>query len=277
MRRRRLPYLAPDAAPSDLPAAGEALADPPGLLAAGGALTPDWLRHAYRHGIFPWYSAGEPILWWSPEQRMVFRPDALRVPRSLRQSARNRGYLVGIDNNFVGVLGACASRGISISPMNQGVDLAISTPTDTTTSNPIAEQQGPDATWIVPEMVAAYCALHTAGDAHSVEVWKDGDLVGGLYGVSLGGMFWGESMFSRARDASKVALLALAGECRKRGIGLIDAQFHTPHLESLGGFEMPRTEFVAEVSLRTATTAAGTSWRRAPAPIDRVSLQDGRD
>jgi leucyl/phenylalanyl-tRNA--protein transferase len=126
-------------------------------------------------------------------------------------------------------------------------------------------------------MVAAYCALHTAGDAHSVEVWKDGDLVGGLYGVSLGGMFWGESMFSRARDASKVALLALAGECRERGIGLIDAQFHTPHLESLGGFEMPRTEFVAEVSLRTATTAAGASWRRAPAPIDRVSLQDGRD
>ena len=275
MRRRRLPYLAPDAAPSDLPQAGEALADPPGLLAAGGALTPDWLRHAYRNGIFPWYSAGEPILWWSPAQRMVFRPDALRVPRSLRKSARNRGYLIVFDNNFEAVLAACASRGHSISPMNQGIDLIQSTATDIASS--IEQQQGPDATWIVPEMAAAYAALHACGDAHSVEVWKDGELVGGLYGVSLGGMFWGESMFSHARDASKVAMLALAAECRERGIGLIDAQFHTPHLESLGGFEMPREEFVAEVSLRTAVAAAGASWRRAPAPIRRVSLQDGRD
>jgi leucyl/phenylalanyl-tRNA--protein transferase len=159
--------------------------------------------------------------------------------------------------------------------MNQGIDLIRSMATDIASST--EQQQGPDATWIVPEIAAAYAALHACGDAHSVEVWKDGELVGGLYGVSLGGMFWGESMFSRARDASKVAMLALAAECRERGIGLIDAQFHTPHLESLGGFEMPREEFVAEVSLRTAVAAAGASWRRAPAPIRRVSLQDGRD
>jgi len=277
LRRHRLPYLAPDAAPCALPPADEAFTDPPGLLAAGGALTPEWLRHAYRNGIFPWYSAGEPILWWSPAQRMVFRPDALRVPRSLRQSARNRGYLIGFDNDFMAIVGACATRGVNINPMNQGIDSLKSTSTDTKTSDAMKEQQDPDATWIVPEMAAAYAALHAAGDAHSVEVWKDGELVGGLYGVSIGGMFWGESMFSRARDASKVALLALAAECRERGIGLIDAQFHTPHLESLGGFDMPRDEFVAEVSQRTAAAISGASWRRGPAPIAAVSLQDGRD
>ena len=245
MRRRPLPWLAPDAAPSTLPPVGEALADPPGLLAAGGALTPEWLRHAYRHGIFPWYSAGEPILWWSPPVRMVFRPDALRITRSLRQSARNRGYLIGFNNDFSAVVAACASRGKNISPLNQDTE----------------------STWIVPEMLAAYTDLHAAGDAHSVEVWKDGELVGGLYGVSLGGVFWGESMFSRSRDASKVALLALAAECRERGIGLIDAQFHTTHLESLGGFEMPRGTFVAEVAARTlqqADQAAVRPWRRPP-------------
>ena len=245
MRRRQLPYLDPEDAPSALPPAETALEHPPGLLAAGGALTPDWLRHAYRHGIFPWYSAGEPILWWSPPERMVFRPEALRVPRSLRQSVRNRGYLIGFDTDFSGVMAGCASRGQDISALNQETE----------------------STWILPEMAAAYAALHAAGDAHSVEVWKDGELVGGLYGVSLGGMFWGESMFSRARDASKVALLALATECQQRGIGLIDAQFHTPHLESLGGFVMPRAEFLAEVGARTrgvTTAALARPWQRPP-------------
>lgn len=268
MRRRRLPWLAPDAAPSALPPVSEALADPPGLLAAGGALTPAWLRHAYRHGIFPWYSAGEPILWWSPPVRMVFRPDALRVTRSLRQSARNRGYLVGFDNVFSAVMAGCATRGHNIRPLNQDADFMGFLPADNPpdiTFGAADEPQGPDSTWIVPEMAAAYAALHAAGDAHSVEVWQDGELVGGLYGVSLGGVFWGESMFSRARDASKVALLALAAECRDRGIGLIDAQFHTAHLESLGGFEMPRADFVAEVAARTGPAAAGKDsrpWRR---------------
>lgn len=280
MRRTSLPYLEADAPPSALPPAGSALDHPPGLLAAGGALTPNWLRHAYRHGIFPWYSAGEPILWWSPPQRMVFRPEALRVPRSLRQSARNRGYLIGLDTNFSGVMAGCVSRGKHINLLNQDTDLNNYLPTDTESSILTTagsdEQQRPDSTWIVPEMVTAYAALHAAGDAHSVEVWKDGELVGGLYGVSLGGMFWGESMFSRARDASKVALLALAAECRQRGIGLIDAQFHTPHLESLGGFEMLRADFVAEVAKRTDSVGVRASWHQVPAPIDGVSLQDGR-
>jgi leucyl/phenylalanyl-tRNA--protein transferase len=201
---------------------------------------------------------------------MVFRPEALRVPRSLRQSARNRGYHIGFDNNFSSVVAACANRRAMPLDQNQSTEIIELSPTDKN------ESQSPDLTWIVPEMVSAYAALHAAGDAHSVEVWKDGELVGGLYGVSLGGMFWGESMFSRARDASKVALLALAGECRQRGIGLIDAQFHTPHLASLGGFEMPREEFIAEVAQRTAAAVLGASWCRAPAPIDRVSLQDER-
>ena len=278
MRRRRLPFLDADAPPTALPSPASALDYPPGLLAAGGALTPDWLRHAYRHGIFPWYSAGEPILWWSPPERMVFRPEALRVPRSLRQSARNRGYLIGFDTDFLGTMAGCASRGKSVSLLNQGIDSMHSTPTDTvagdsalpsasTATTAADDEAAPDGTWIVPEMTAAYAALHAAGDAHSVEVWKDGELVGGLYGVSLGGLFWGESMFSRARDASKVALLALAAECRDRGIGLIDAQFHTPHLESLGGVKMPRAEFLAEVGARTrgvTTAALARPWQRPP-------------
>jgi leucyl/phenylalanyl-tRNA--protein transferase len=177
-------------------------------------------------------------------------------------------------------MAGCVSRGKHINLLNQDTDLNNYPPTDTESSILTTagndEQQRPDTTWIVPEMVAAYAALHAAGDAHSVEVWKDGELVGGLYGVSLGGMFWGESMFSRARDASKVALLALAAECRQRGIGLIDAQFHTPHLESLGGFEMLRADFVAEVAQRTDSVGVRASWHQVPAPIDGVSLQDGR-
>jgi leucyl/phenylalanyl-tRNA---protein transferase len=270
-RRTRPPLLLPSAPPTALPPADEALDNPAGLLAIGGSLGIDWLRHAYLNGIFPWYSPGDPILWWSPDPRMVFRPEALRVPRSLRKSVRNRGYIVGFDNFFNDVVRACAGRGQALGSDHQPPDSIESSSPDTSGS------RLPDNTWIVPEMAAAYAALHAAGDAHSVEVWQEGKLVGGLYGVSLGGMFWGESMFTRARDASKVALLALAAECRRRGIGLIDAQFHTPHLASLGGMEMGRTEFLGEVARRTAGAAQGQSWQRAASPLDLRSLQDDGD
>lgn len=259
-RQQHPPVLSANLSPTCLPAAGTALDDPPGLVAIGGALSPDWLRHAYRHGLFPWFAPGDPILWWSPAQRMVFRPEALRVTRSLRQSVRNRGYLIGIDGCFERVMQACATRGRA----HQATDSKNNSPPD------IHPHQDLDATWIVPEMTTAYAALHHQGDAHSIEVWLGDDLVGGLYGVSLGGVFWGESMFSRGRDASKVALLALAGECRRRGIGLIDAQFHTPHLASLGGFEMPRAAFLAEIALRVRQETATANWRRAPEPACKV-------
>ena len=261
MRRRLPPVLRPDDPPTTLPPADQALDRPPGLLAIGGALTPDWLRHAYRHGCFPWYSLDEPIQWWSPNPRMVFRPEAIRVTKSLRQSIKNRGYLIGFDNEFSSVVQACATRGAAI----QATDDLENSPTDNT-------YLSPDNTWIVPDMIQAYQALHAAGDAHCVEVWREHELVGGLYGVSLGGMFWGESMFSRARDASKVALVALAAECQRRSIALIDAQFHTPHLASLGAFEMPRQEFLQQVARYAGRLTGAEPWRSPPVPaVDSLS------
>ena len=188
-----------------------ALKNPNGLLAAGGALTVERLLEAYRHGVFPWYSGSEPILWWSPDPRMVLYCDELKVSRSLAKNIRNRGYEVRVDSAFAAVLDGCAER---------------------------------PQTWLGPDMKKAYVRLHRAGHAHSFETWRDGELVGGLYGVAIGRMFYGESMFSRATDASKVALLGLVAELRARGFPLIDCQMHTPLLESLGAREIPRREFL---------------------------------
>jgi len=189
-----------------------ALKNPNGLLAAGGDLSVPRLLEAYRRGVFPWYSAPEPILWWSPDPRMVLHCDELKVARSLAKSVRNKGYEVRIDSAFEPVLAGCADR--------------------------------EEGTWLGRAMRAAYLALHRAGYAHSFETWRDGDLVGGLYGVALGRMFYGESMFSRATDASKVALVALVHELRARSFPLIDCQMHTPLLASLGGREIPRRQFL---------------------------------
>jgi len=201
------------------PPVEQALKDPNGLLCAGGDLSPARLLEAYRRGIFPWFSGDEPILWWSPDPRMVLFCDELKVARSLAKSVRNKGFEVRLDSAFSRVVKACAEP-----------------------------RKGEGGTWLSPGMQAAYTALHRLGHAHSVEAWQGGRLVGGLYGVALGRMFYGESMFSRVTDASKVALVHLVGELRARGFPLIDCQQNTPLLASLGAREIPRRQFLRRIA-----------------------------
>ncbi|MEW6693384.1 Leucyl/phenylalanyl-tRNA--protein transferase [Tepidimonas thermarum] len=207
----------------------------PGLLAAGGALDVDTLLRAYRHGIFPWFGAEQPVLWWSPDPRMVLRPARFRLHDSLRKALRaglRRGQLdIRIDSAFDAVIAACAH-----------------TP-----------RPGQDGTWIVPPMQEAYRALHRAGHAHSVEAWWEGKLVGGLYLVNIGRAVFGESMFSWRRDASKMALAALVAACRAWGVPLIDCQQATRHLASLGAAEEPRHDFVR--AIQHACAAPAPTWR----------------
>jgi len=211
-----IPWLPPDAV---FPPLEKALAEPNGLLAAGGDLSPERLLAAYRRGIFPWYSAGEPILWWSPDPRMVLFPDELKISRSLAKTLRNANYEIRLDANFADVTRACAGK-----PRN-----------------------GQSGTWISREMQTAYGELHRLGYAHSVETWVDGKLAGGLYGVALGRAFYGESMFSAARDASKIALAHLCAHLKQRGFGIIDCQMETRHLASLGARPIPRRDFAARL------------------------------
>jgi len=196
-----------------------ALREPNGLLAMGGDLSLERLLAAYRHGIFPWFNPGEPILWWSPDPRMVLVPGEIRVTRSLAKRIRNGGFEVRVDTCFAEVMAACAE--------------------------PRAAAAG---TWISPAMRAAYARLHRAGYAHSVEAWKDGALVGGLYGVAIGRAFFGESMFSRVPDASKVALVALARQLQRWGFGLVDCQMETEHLTSMSARPIARGEFCARLA-----------------------------
>ena len=196
-----------------------ALADPNGLLARGGDLSVEVLLDAYCHGVFPWFNPGEPILWWSPDPRMVLAPGEIRVSRSLAKRIRNGGFEVRADTAFVEVMHACA-----------------------------APREDAFGTWISPQMVAAYTRLFDAGYAHSVETWREGRLVGGLYGVAIGRMFYGESMFSREPDASKVALVRLAQQLQRWDFGLIDCQMETPHLASMGACTMPRAAFIARLA-----------------------------
>ena len=213
-----LAWLDPGASPELLPDPAQALAEPNGLLAVGGALSPEWLLAAYRRGIFPWFGRGQPILWWSPDPRAVIEPQRFRQSKSLGQSMRNRGYQTRIDTAFQAVVEGCAAR------------------------------RPASGTWIVPAMQRAYQELHRLGQAHAVETWAGDRLVGGLYGVRLGGVFFGESMFSSARDASKVALARLVEDARTTGIGLIDCQMPTPHLTSLGAENLPRAEFLRRLA-----------------------------
>ena len=191
---------------------------PNGLLAAGAELSPRRILSAYRSGIFPWFNAGEPILWWSPDPRMVLIPGEFRVSRSLAKSLRDTAYEVRFDSAFEQVMRACA-----------------------------APRNGQDGTWIHEDMIAAYSALHALGYAHSVEVWRDGMLVGGLYGIAIGRMFYGESMFSAVPNGSKIALAHLTRQLDRWQFGMIDCQMHTPHLASLGAREIPRGEFIAKL------------------------------
>ena len=213
------------------PPVESALRHPAGLLAAGADLSPQRLIDAYRLGIFPWFSAGEPILWWSPDPRMVLFPGEVKISRSLAKRLRRREFEARLDTAFAEVMRACA-----------------------------APRQGADGTWITPQMQQAYLRLHELGWAHSVETWVEGELVGGLYGIAIGRAFYGESMFARTSDASKVALAHLARHLESRGFGMIDCQMSTAHLESLGAREIPRREFVAALRELTRSGDAPGRW-----------------
>ncbi|MFA5678544.1 MAG: leucyl/phenylalanyl-tRNA--protein transferase [Pseudomonas sp.] len=211
-----LKWLEPDSL--DFPPVTEALLDPNGLLAVGGDLRPERLLSAYRQGIFPWYEQGQPLLWWSPDPRTVLAPQAVHLSRSMRKFLRKSRFTVTFDRDFSAVIQACAE------------------PRDYTA-----------ATWITPTMQRAYTELHRRGHAHSVEVWEDDQLVGGLYGVALGKAFFGESMFSRRTNASKTAFIALACHLQHLGCELIDCQMPTDHHNSLGAVEISRADFIDAV------------------------------
>jgi leucyl/phenylalanyl-tRNA--protein transferase len=238
--RGSIVWLSERDSPDAFPPVDRALREPDGLLAAGGDLTPARLLAAYRRGIFPWYSRGQPILWWCPDPRAVLFPEELRVSRSLGKSLRNRGYATRLNSAFRDVIRACGSTELR-----------------------------PGGTWLSPEMRAAYLKLHRIGFAHSVETWEGERLVGGLYGVALGAVFFGESMFSIERDASKVALIRLCDELRQRGYRMIDCQMATPHLLSLGAQLIPRPTFIELLAANVGDEAAPDRWADATtAPAD---------
>lgn len=217
----------------EFPPVERALSDPDGLLAAGGELSPEWLLAAYRRGIFPWYTPDQPILWWSPDPRLILRPEKFHVGRSLRKTLRQNRFEVRFDTAFGAVIAACA-----------------------------APREPAGGTWITPAIMAAYTRLHELGYAHSVESWADGALVGGLYGVAVGRAFFGESMFSRRSDASKVALAHLASYLRERNFAVIDCQMTTAHLCSLGAEEISRRDFCAGLEAWTRDGMAPQHWNR---------------
>ena len=236
--RFHLPWLNADDPLPPIDQAWPPESDAPGLLAAGEDLSVMRLREAYRQCTFPWFSEGQPVLWWSPDPRMVLNVADFRLHRSLRKkiaSLRLAGRLVvRFDAAFAEVMQACAQQ----------------------------TREGQDGTWIVPPMQAAYADWHAAGDVHSVETWLDGQLVGGLYGVNLGQAFFGESMFSRQSDASKIALAALVAFCRASGIAHIDCQQNTPHLGFMGAREMPRAAFARLV--QAAVQRPAPRWQFEP-------------
>lgn len=197
----------------------------------GGDLTPQRLLEAYRKGIFPWFNEGEPILWWSPDPRMVLFPDELRISRSLSKELKRSNYQIRTDHRFSEVMRACA-----------------------------APRKGQAGTWIHPEMIAAYTTLHEMKFAHSVEMWMDDELVGGLYGIALGKIFFGESMFSRTPNASKIAFVHLVRQVQEWGFGLIDCQVKTDHLASLGACEIPRATFAQYLSELISESPSGEHW-----------------
>jgi len=202
------------------PPLAAALQDPNGLLAIGGDLSAERLLDSYRRGIFPWFNAGDPLLWWSPDPRMVLFPEELKISRSLAKRLKRKDYEIRYDSAFRQVMQACSG-----------------TP-----------RPGQYGTWIVDEIVEAYCRLHALGHAHSVETWINGELVGGLYGVRIGRMFYGESMFHRVTDASKIAFVHLVQDLQSQGVGMIDCQMKTGHLASLGAREIPRVEFARRLA-----------------------------
>ena len=216
MSPNRIAWLSPTESPDAFPDVTEALTEPDGLLAAGGDLSSGRLLAAYRQGIFPWYDEGQPILWWAPDPRCVLRPESMHISRRLQQQIRNSGAEIRFNQAFGDVIRACAGRRRS--------------------------QQG---TWITAEMTAAFERLHAEGWAHSVETWENGELIGGVYGLCVGGVFFGESMFSGRPNASKMALVGLTHHMLDKGLEIIDCQIVSQHLMSLGAEVIPRSEFTA--------------------------------
>ena len=241
----RLPRL-DDRHPDLFPDPHDALVEPNGLLAFGGDLSPPRLLAAYAQGIFPWYNEGEPILWWSPDPRCVFDTQRLRPNRSLRRSLKDSRWQVSVDRAFRQVMLACA-----------------------------APRAGQCGTWISPAMIDAYMALHELGHAHSVEVWEQDHMVGGIYGVTIGRLFCGESMFSAQSGGSKLALCALASLLREWGFPLIDAQVSNPHLLGLGAVEMPRAVFLQHSAALAATSFDEQCWKVLPTVPARCFLDGG--
>ena len=217
---------------SEFPPVELALREPDGLLAVGGDLSVARLLNAYRHGIFPWYSADQPILWWSPDPRLVLYPSHVNIHRSLAKTLRRNIFSVRFDMAFSQVIEACA-----------------------------APRRDADGTWISDDMQQAYARLHDAGYAHSIECWQGNELVGGLYGIALGKVFFGESMFSLKADASKVALVYLCAHLQAWHYSIIDCQVETPHLRSMGAVTIPRQEFVAILARDANTTETTTTWQ----------------
>ena len=212
-------WLAPGDPPTGFPPVERALREPAGLLAAGGDLSCERLIAAYRRGIFPWYSPGQPVLWWSPDPREVLFPQEFHRSRSLTRTLRTRGFEYHVDRDFAAVIRACA-----------------------------APRRSSPGTWITAEMQAAYLELHRLGFAHSSEIWRDGCLVGGVYGIQLGQVYFGESMFSLEPDASKAALDGLVRRGLSEGLAMIDCQMPSPHLRTLGSRSIARAEFLTRLT-----------------------------
>ncbi len=226
-----LRWLAESDGPEALPDPSGALSEPNGLLAAGGSLSPEWLLASYRQGIFPWFEHGQPILWWCPDPRTVLEPQDFRVSRSLRKTLRQQVFNVTADRDFTGVISACAQP-----------------------------RRYTNATWITPVMHEAYVRLHSCGWAHSFEAWHDGELAGGLYGIAIGKVFFGESMFARRTDASKVAFWHAIRFLKDSGFELIDCQLPSAHLSRLGAVTVPRARFLERLQLLTEPPGEPGTW-----------------
>jgi leucyl/phenylalanyl-tRNA--protein transferase len=241
MSNTRIAWLRPDDPCDAFPPLESALAEPDGLLAAGGDLSVERILYAYRHGIFPWYERGQPLLWWSPDPRCVFRRGELHVSRRLRRDIRHSTGELRFNTAFADVIRHCAA--------------------------PRGPQQG---TWITPEMITAYEHLHQLGWAHSIEVWNDDTLVGGLYGVAIGRAFFGESMFSHVSNASKLPLLMLSGQMDKGEFELVDCQVMSAHLLRLGARLVPREEFIASIGVLCQPPKKFEKWPTSPMSVPRL-------
>ncbi len=245
MTTPRIAWITQDDPPDAFPEISAALTAPDGLLAAGGDLQPDRLLCAYRRGVFPWFDSGQPILWWSPDPRCIIRPDSFHVARRLRRSIRDTDLVLSFNKAFSIVIESCA-----------------------------ADRLGQEGTWITDEMIEAYSSLHTEGWAHSVEVWRDDDLVGGLYGLAIGKAFFGESMFSETSNASKIAMWALCELLVRHEFAILDCQVVSPHLTSLGATLMPRAEFGALLERACNPATKLGDWPENRLPVAKLLGSD---